>query len=77
MKIIIDYHPNKFGINCIILNDLWHSVTSNACDMYPPGSEPDPIIYKQVMGTYLSGIKILDPKCLLLDAISGSGPDPV
>ena len=51
--------------------------------MYPlwirirTGSGPDPIIHKQVMGTYLPGTEILDPKCLLVDAVSGSGPDPV
>ena len=33
--------------------------------------------HKQVMSTYLPRTEILDPKCLLLDAVSGSGPDPV
>ena len=49
-----------------------------SCDIYPlriwnrPVSEPDPIIYKQVMGIYLPGTERLDPKYLRVDKY----PDP-
>ena len=34
------------------------------------GSEPDPIIHKQVMNTYLPGTEIIDLKYMLLDVVS-------
>ena len=49
-----------------------------SCGLYPlwirnrPVSEPDPIIYKQVMGIYLPGTERLDPKYLRVDRY----PDP-